>query len=383
MDRIYSEETERHFYIDALRVIAVLLMFVFHVSMIFAAESGWHIKNTEQSRVLLEVNYFLSFFRMPLLFFVSGYISSILLSHLNWKAFIVQRFQRLIIPLVVWTFILVAPQIYFERKLGGYTSSYFEFYKTFLQFEWYPAGNFHWLHLWFIPYLFVYNLASIPINVFLRKFESLVWTPPVKNLALNFVFVYALIASVPYAFLTTKFPVTYDLIHDYARHAFYLPFVVAGLIFFRFKPLVSLVEARRDTFLRCAFLTTLLIFTLRWNDWDPFHLWTNWVELPQTYVYLTVLNLSSWMWVLACLGYGKRYLNNENSFFKYANKAVYPFYIMHQTVIVTIGYYVVRTSDNAAFKYLFILVVCFCLCVSFYHLLIRPFPLMRLLFGSK
>ena len=60
------------------------------------------------------------------------------------------------------------------------------------------------------------------------------------------------------------------------------------------------------------------------------------------------------LWVLACLGYGKRYLNNENAFFKYANKAVYPFYILHQTVIVAIGYYVVRTSDNAAFKYIFI-----------------------------
>lgn len=55
----------RHYFIDALRVIAIGLMFVFHVSMIFAAESPWHIKNEEQSRVLLEVNYFLSFFRAP------------------------------------------------------------------------------------------------------------------------------------------------------------------------------------------------------------------------------------------------------------------------------------------------------------------------------
>ena len=141
MKSISAEGYERHFYIDALRVIAVLLMFVFHVSMIFAAESGWHIKNVEQSRVLLEVNYFLSFFRMPLLFLVSGYISSILLSRLNWKEFINQRFQRLIIPLAIWTFVLVAPQIYFERKLGGYNGSYFEFYKTFLQFEWWPSGN--------------------------------------------------------------------------------------------------------------------------------------------------------------------------------------------------------------------------------------------------
>ncbi len=382
MKSISTEVIERHFYIDALRVIAVLLMFVFHVSMIFAAESGWHIKNSEQSRVLLETNYFLSFFRMPLLFFVSGYISSILLARLSWKEFINQRFQRLIIPLVVWTFVLVAPQIYFERKLEGYNDSYFEFYKTFLQFEWWPKGNFHWLHLWFIPYLFLYNIISIPIFLFLNKpsfSSSLLET---KNLNL-FIIIYIIVASLPYAFLTTKFPATYDLIHDYARHSFYIPFVLAGLIFFRFKRLIQLIEENRTYILRYAFLTTLLIFTLRWNDWDPFHIWKNWIELPQTYFYLAILNLNSWFWVLACLGYGKKYLNKENNFLKYANSAVYPFYILHQTIIVTIGYYVVRTSDDVVFKYLFILFICFWLCISIYHLLIRPFPLMRYFFGSK
>ncbi|MFO1369186.1 MAG: acyltransferase family protein [Marinagarivorans sp.] len=383
MKSINTEGCERHFYIDALRVIAVLLMFVFHVSMIFAAESDWHIKNTEQSRVLLEVNYFISFFRMPLLFLVSGYIASILLARLNWKEFIVQRFQRLIIPLTVWTFILVAPQIFFERRLDGYTASYFDFYKTFLKFEWWPSGNFHWLHLWFIPYLFAYNLISIPVFIFLKKSRLLSSLDQAKSQNLTYIYVYILIASLPYAFLTTKFPVTYDFLHDYARHSFYVPFVLAGVLLLRFDSLIYLITENRISILRAAFLNTMLIFTLRWNDWDSFHIWKNWSELPQTYIYLAILNINSWLWVLACLGYGRRYLNDENVFFKYANKAVYPFYILHQTVIVTIGYYVVRTSDNAAFKYVFILLVSFWLCVSIYHLLIRPYSVARYLFGSK
>ena len=126
-------KNERHYYIDALRVIAILLMFFYHVSMVFVAEWGWHIKNTEQSRVLLEVNYWLSLFRMPLLFFVSGYISYLLLSQMHWVEFIWLRFKRLIIPLVIWTFVLVAPQIFFERKLQGINFTYLEFYGTFLQ----------------------------------------------------------------------------------------------------------------------------------------------------------------------------------------------------------------------------------------------------------
>ena len=97
----------RYHYIDLLRVIAILMMFVYHVFMVFVAESDWHIKNKETSNTLLEINYWMASFRMPLLFFVSGYISYILMQRLSWKAFATQRFIRLIIPTVIWTFILV------------------------------------------------------------------------------------------------------------------------------------------------------------------------------------------------------------------------------------------------------------------------------------
>jgi len=102
-------KTTRYFYIDSLRVIAILMMFVYHVFMVFVAEWNWHIKNTETSNMLLEINYWMASFRMPLLFFVSGYISYILMQHLHWKEFTIQRFIRLIIPTIIWTFILVAP----------------------------------------------------------------------------------------------------------------------------------------------------------------------------------------------------------------------------------------------------------------------------------
>ena len=83
------------------------------------------------------------------------------------------------------------------------------------------------------------------------------------------------------------------------------------------------------------------------------------------------------------LGYGKRYLNKGSELLTYSNKAVYPFYILHQTVIVTVGYYVVQTNDGAVFKYMFILGACFVISMGIYHLYIRPFKSMRILFGSK
>ncbi len=377
------ENKERIYFIDTLRVIAVLMMFVYHVSMIFVAEWGWHIKNSELSNVLLELNYWMSLFRMPLLFLVSGYISCILMDRYNTLQYIRQRFNRLIIPTVIFTFLLVAPQIYFERKLQGSNLSFFEFYQTFLQFEWWPEGNFHWLHLWFIPYLFAYNVISIPVFKWLNSDHHSVHFVKRGSNSLFGIFVFLVIAIIPYTFLSVHFPASYDFIHDYARHSFFMFFVLMGVLAYRFGGLLETIENNRRLFLRLAFLSILVINTMRWNGAEPYDLWENWIELPQTYLYIALLNFNSWFWVFAFLGYGKKYLNKGSKLLKYSNEAVYPFYILHQTVIVIIGYYVVQTTDNIVLKYCFLLGVCFVLCVMIYHLFIRPFSVMRFVFGIK
>jgi hypothetical protein len=79
----------------------------------------------------------------------------------------------------------------------------------------------------------------------------------------------------------------------------------------------------------------------------------------------------------------KEIYKNGGKVLTYCNNAVYPFYILHQTVIVVVGYYVVQTRDDAAFKYGFLLVACFLISASIYHLYIRPFKIMRFTFGAK
>ncbi len=374
---------ERIYFIDRLRVIAILMMFVYHVSMIFVAEWDWHIKNNELSNVLLEVNYWMSLFRMPLLFLVSGYISCILMNKLNNLEYIHQRFNRLIIPTGIFIFLLVAPQIYFQRKLQGSSLSFIEFYQTFLQFQWWPDGNFHWLHLWFIPYLFVYNIMSIPMFKWLNSDHYSVYFVKKWSNSLIGILIFLVIAVTPYTFLSVHFPASYDFINDFARHSFFIFFILMGVMAYRFSGILQLIENNRRLFLRLAFLSILAINATRWNGVEPYDLWENWIELPQTYLYIALLNFNSWFWVFAFLGYGKKYLNKGNKLVKYCNEAVYPFYILHQTVIVIIGYYVVQTSDNIALKYCFLLGVCFVLCVMIYHLFIRPYSVIKFVFGIK
>jgi peptidoglycan/LPS O-acetylase OafA/YrhL len=376
-------KTTRYYYIDSLRVVAILMMFVYHVFMVFVAEWGWHIKNSETSNVLLEINYWMASFRMPLLFFVSGYISSILMQRLNGKTFTIQRFMRLIIPTITWTFILVAPQIYFERKLEGIDQSYFEFYQSFLEFKWWPNGNFHWLHLWFIPYLFCYNILSIPLFYALQKNNKFTQVLNSFFQRSTSIFIFVFIAILPYTFLSVHYETTYDLINDTARHSFFIFFIIAGLLFFKFQQVMEILQSKRRLFLSFSFLSILLINILRWNGWEPFDIWENWIEKPQTYFFIGLVNFNSWMWVFASLGYGKKYLNKSSRLLNYMNTAVYPFYILHQTVIVIIAYYVVGTKDEVSLKLLFLLIICFSIIVITYHLFIRPYNIMRFLFGMK
>ncbi len=374
---------KRYIYIDSLRVIAIVMMFVYHVFMVFVAEWGWHIKNKETSNTLLEINYWMASFRMPLLFFVSGFISYALLQRLDWKSFTKERFIRLIIPTVIWTFILVAPQIYFQRKLEGVDQTYLQFYQSFLEFKWWPKGNFHWLHLWFIPYLFCYNILSIPIYHVLQKENRFInrmnifFNKPVS------LFIFVLIAIVPYTFLSVRFETTHDLIHDVARHSFFIFFTLAGVLFHRFHQTLEIIEVNRRLFLKIAFTSLIGINILRWNGWEPFDFWENWIEKPQTYLFIGLINFSSWMWVFSCLGYGKRYLNKTSKVLEYMSQAAYPFYILHQTIIVVLAYYVVQTKDATTLKILFLMFVCFAIIILLYHLFIRPYNWMRFLFGLK
>ncbi|WP_315824351.1 hypothetical protein [Paraflavitalea speifideaquila] len=91
----------------------------------------------------------------------------------------------------------------------------------------------------------------------------------------------------------------------------------------------------------------------------------------------------AWSWVLTGLGYGKKYMNKRHKALDYINQAVYPFYILHQSVMLVLVYYIVQVQESILMKYLFTVGATFFVSMSIYHLLIRPFGVMRFLFGMK
>jgi peptidoglycan/LPS O-acetylase OafA/YrhL len=76
-------------------------------------------------------------------------------------------------------------------------------------------------------------------------------------------------------------------------------------------------------------------------------------------------------------------LNFQNKFLSYANEAVLPFYILHQTVLLCVGYYVTRWEIPDAAKFVIIALSSFAIIMAIYEFVIRRANVMRALFGMK
>ncbi|PWT72265.1 MAG: acyltransferase [Bacteroidetes bacterium] len=379
-----DKPTNRQAYLDWLRILAIIAVLFFHAASPFVAEWHWHIKNKETSHLLLEFNYWLHRFRMPLLFFISGTVSYFMLQRRSGGGFIGLRFRRLFIPFVFGMFVVVPPQVYLERLNQGYQGNYFSFYPSVFKLIPYPKGNTSWHHLWFILYLFIYDVVCAPFFVWLISqkgkiiLQKLGWLARGKN-----IYLITLPSIIIYSSLSLRFPSTDDLIHDVAFFLYWPTFLVGGFICIANPRLMDSLEKNRRFSLTLAFLSLLGINYLRWNNYEPWHVLSNFRTNWLTYAYLALEVICAWSWVFTAVGYGKKYLDKRHKILSYANQAVYPFFILHQTVIVIIAYYVVQTSDTIGMKFVFTVIVSFALTIGMYHLFVRPYAITRLLFGMK
>ncbi|SDS52726.1 Peptidoglycan/LPS O-acetylase OafA/YrhL, contains acyltransferase and SGNH-hydrolase domains [Mucilaginibacter mallensis] len=379
------ETTQRQTYLDWLRIFSILGVLLFHSAMPYVSEEWWHIKNHDTSNLLMESNFFLHLVRMPLLFFISGTVSYYMMQKRSSLSFIGLRFRRLFIPLAVGMFVIVPPQIYMERLNNGYTGSYWEFYKTVFNFVPYPKGSFSWHHLWFIAYLFVYDIIFAPFFAWMTSPKSEAFRNKLAVLAEGkWVYMLMLPGVLWFVFVTKDSPETNNLVQDLPYFVYWLLFVLGGFICITQPKLMDSLERNRRFALTIGFLAFLLIDILRWNKIEPEHERWPFDNSGLMYdVFYSLWPIVAWAWVLALVGYGKRYLNRKLKVLNYLNQAVYPFYILHQTVIVILVYYIVPLHEDVLIKYIYTVGFTFFITMGLYHLLIMPFPAMRFLFGMK
>jgi hypothetical protein len=271
-----------------------------------------------------------------------------------------------------------------ERLTQGFKGNFWQFYGQMFTTGAYPKGDISWHHLWFIVYLLIYDIIFAPVFVWIISSkgaafrEALQWLAKGKRVYLLTIPGIALFTA-----LSRQFPETNNLVEDWCYFFYWLCFLLPGFLCIAQPSLMDSLQRNRYTAFLVAFLSIVAINYLRWNDLEPWDSLTNWKQDPRTYAYLALRAICSWAWVLTAIGYGKQYLDKPHRALNYLNQAVYPFYILHQTIIVILAYYVVQTSDTIGMKYLFIVITTLILSMGIFHLLIRPYPVCRFLFGMK
>src|SRR5215831_3933190 len=233
-------------WLDWLRIMAIIGVLFFHSAMAYVSDWGWHIKNAETSNLLLEFNFWLHNFRMPLLFFISGTVSYCMLQKKSGASFIGMRFRRLFVPLLFGMLIIVPPQIYMERLTQGFKGSFFDFYPTVFTTGPYPKGNMSWHHLWFILYLLIYDIVCTPMFVWLLSSKGKKALAKLNGLAKGkWIYLLVVPSVVVFTSLTLKYPETNDLIHDPCRLIYWLLFLLAGFLCIANPLLMESLERNR------------------------------------------------------------------------------------------------------------------------------------------
>jgi hypothetical protein len=94
-------------------------------------------------------------------------------------------------------------------------------------------------------------------------------------------------------------------------------------------------------------------------------------------------SLNTWCWLLTFLGFAARYLNFQNRFLSYANRAVLPFYILHQTIIIAVGFLILNWAAGLLVKGSVLIILSFLVIMALYNFIIKRFRWSRILFGMK
>jgi len=370
----------RLYFIDSIRVLAFLLLILFHSALPFV-NYNWEVKNEEKSDLLLSIVLWFHQWRLPLLFFISGVGIYFSLKTRSILKFLVERFRRLFIPLVFAMLFTIPVQVYVEYvQKGRVTGSYFEFYPSVWDFVPYPAGSLTWSHMWFVVYLLSFILLLIPLFSVLKvpiieKYKDQFSTLLSSKYLLFLVF---LIQYYNYYEFYLAYPEQGSLVEDWFVLNSSITYLILGYLFASSSQFWENCERYRKTTLTIAGITSALLFI---QYYLPNALPKKEGMDAQIYFFLDALQI--WSIILTIIGFAKKHLNASSNLLNYLNQAVFPFFIIHQTIIVAIGYWIVQLKVSVLTKYLLLSICSSVVIYVLYEYVIRRTKLTRFLYGMK
>jgi len=372
--------------LDWLRVLAFGLLIFYHIGMLYAYNWGYHYKSEYTSEFLNNIMLWSNRWRMSLLFLISGAAVSFMLAKDSGWRFATKRIRFLFLPLIFGMLVIVVPQVYVEANAKGWMDvpNYWRFWYAYLdqnsvEFAGHKtAGSLHltWNHLWFLPYLLAYSLLIWAIFPFLQSPRlvdlwgwmankiSMLWVISVPVLVLYFVIA-----------LEEKHPVTHNFVDDWFNHARSFLFFMIGFILVRIPKMWNQLSLWRWHFLAVAILHYIyILFVFNGGSLGDSAL----AEIINRLVWMG----NGWFWILALIAWAQHYCKTTPPIIHYFNSGIYCYYIVHQTLIIIIAYYLAPMKLGGFVEPLIVILFVVSGCLLTFEL-VKRIPLISFLFGIQ
>jgi peptidoglycan/LPS O-acetylase OafA/YrhL len=385
--------TRRHD-IDALRIFAFALLILYHTGMAYVSDWDFHIKSVHTAEWLQWPMIFVNRWRMSLLFLISGAAIALAAPEGRLWRFARERTWRLMLPLIFGMFVVVPIQPYCEGVANGHlTPGFWNFLLSYWRVHPWPKDSFGgwqygitWNHLWYLPYLWAYTLCLValmpllslrPVRAAVAGFcAAPVWMIVGAPAALLLLFM---------QYLAPHFPDTNAFFGDWYQHAKYASIFLGGYLLAREAGFWTRVVSIRKATLTTALVSITVYLGLRlagqlvtadsWTHRVPDDYWDLLTEsLHCVYLFSTLLTI---------LGWGKVFLDRPFRWLPYCTEAVYPWYMLHQSLIILLVFWLKPMALGPWLEPALVLGGTIAGCFVLHEFLIRRVGFIRPLFGLK
>ncbi|HZD70187.1 MAG TPA: acyltransferase [Actinomycetes bacterium] len=397
---------ERRPELDFMRAFVVAGLVVFHSAIVFTTAGSWFVNDPRPSPGFDVFVLWGMTWGMPLLFVVSGMGVRHALRTRSARVFLRERVLRLLVPFVVGMLALVPPMFYVGR-LGkaGFHESYGHFWLRFLDAPALAGGllsrgvwssgsdQFDPAHLWFLYVLLLLSIALLPVFLYLRRPAGTQLIDRIAKAAERHPLAMLLTGAVPMGLVEAVFGPD-KVTGGWERLAYLFP-LLFGYVIGSNRRFERALRHERRRALACAVLSTaLLVWWAGLTGFDD-------IVAGDVPGWGAVQGLAGWAWIMAILGFAGSWIARPqrqaleggpaagrptlrlSRAARYANQAVLPFYVLHEPVIVGAAWIIVRWQAPIPAKYFVLVLVSLAGTLALYQLVVRRWPVTRLLFGMK
>ncbi len=346
----------RKHYLDNIRTIVILLLFPYHTFMIWNNFGTkfyiWGGNNNILSSLIVLVSPWL----MPILFVVAGISARYSLEKRNTRDFIKERTRKILIPFISGLILLIPFQTLYARKFffdynGGIIDNFKYFFTHFSDLNGYD-GMFTFGHLWFLLYLFIIALITLLVikKIPLNKVDSKINKVNMFQIILLFIPIF----------------IVYH-IGNFGGQSIgkYMLLYLLGYYLFSDEFIEKILNYK--TIILSLYSISQIILII--------------LYFKYSYYGDLFVNFVGWLGILSYIIIGKIFLNKENKITNYFKKASFSIYILHQTILVIVGYYSLMMIDNIVLQ-ICIIFGSFIVTILLYEI-ISKIPILKKIIGVR